>query len=62
MAKKIKPPKIKTYHILSECVSRGINAGWNKAHKHTDTPSEDLIKEQIEHYIMNEISEYFDFD
>lgn len=62
MANKIKISKVKVYKLLNECVEKGIDAGWNKAHKHTDTPSEDLIKEQIENYIMNEISEYFDFE
>ena len=53
--------KVDTYKVLDECVERGIEAGWNKAHKHTDTPTEKDIKNQIQHYIMLEICEYFNF-
>jgi hypothetical protein len=56
---KLKP---NIYRILSDCIERGIDSGWNKAHKHTDKPSEYLIKEQISHYIGLEIDEYFNFD
>ena len=67
MAKKLKGRrtlrlKPNTYQILSDCVEHGINAGWTRAHKHTDTPSEELIKQEIEHYIMLDVSENFKFD
>ena len=51
----------KPYPILEECIERGIRAGWNRAHKHTDTPTEEGIFEQISHYINLEICERFDF-
>lgn len=54
--------KPNSYKIVSDCVEKGTNAGWNKAHKHTDKPTEDDIKDQIHHYIMLEICEYFTFD
>lgn len=54
--------KVNVYKILSECINTGIEAGYNKAHKHTDIPPEQEIKQQIEHYIMLEISEKFIFD
>jgi hypothetical protein len=54
--------RVIAYKVLSECIERGIEGGWNRAHKHTDTPTEELIKQQIEEYIMNEISNYFNFD
>lgn len=52
---------VNTYKVLEDCVLKGINNGWNRAHKYIDNPSEDHLKEQLEHYIMLEISEYFKF-
>lgn len=57
--KKLKP---NTYEILYNCVEQGIDAGWNKAHKHLDNPSEDKIKEEILRYIMLVVVEKFNFD
>lgn len=54
--------KVNVYGVLEDCILAGIDGGWNKAHKHTDSPSEEEIKNQIAHYIMLEISEKFIFD
>ena len=59
--KKNSLPKPDVYKILTECVELGIKSGWNHAHKHSDAPSENHIKEQIEHCVMLNISEYFKF-
>lgn len=56
---KLKP---NIYAILDECIQIGIEAGWNKAYKYSDKPTEEEIKIQIQHYIMLEISEKFKFD
>lgn len=53
--------KVKSYAVLSNAVELGVMYGWNRAHKHTDTPSEDEIKTQIQQAIMNEICEWFSF-
>ena len=54
--------KVNVYAVLQECIEIGVEAGWNKAHKHDDNPSASHIIEQIEHYIMLQISEKFKFD
>jgi len=54
--------KIKMYSLMERIVEEGIDAGWNRAHKHTDTPIEETVKSCIEEYIMNGFDEYFDFD
>lgn len=54
--------KVDVYRVLNDCVESGIEGGWNKAHKHTNTPTEHEIKTQIEHYIMLQLSDYFKFD
>lgn len=51
--------KANEYLILSECVEDGINLGYTRAHKHTDNPTEQQIKEAIEQAVMTEICQYF---
>ena len=58
----MKKLKVNTYAVLEECIEIGIDGGWNKAHKHTDKPEGDYIKEQILHYIMLQVCEKFKFD
>jgi predicted Zn-dependent protease with MMP-like domain len=43
-------------------VEEGAAYGWRRAHKHTDTPGEEAIVDQIVQGILNEVCEYFDFD
>lgn len=52
----------KTFQLLERCVEYGVGRGYTRAHKHTDSPTEDQIKEQIQSCIMDEICEWFDFD
>lgn len=54
--------KVNDYKVLEECVSRGIDRGWNRSYKHTDKPSEELIKKEMEDNVLLEISEYFKFN
>ena len=39
--------QLNSYVIISESVERGINFGYKHAHKHTNTPDEDSLKEHI---------------
>ena len=54
--------KVNVYKVLEDCVQKGIQSGYNKAHKHTNKPSEDELLNQIEHYVMLEICDMFEFD
>jgi hypothetical protein len=54
--------KPKLYKILTDCIDTGIEYGWNRAHKHTDQPSVDILKGNIAEAIMLEISENFSFE
>lgn len=53
-------PNIRT--ILTQAIERGIDYGWNRAHKNTDAPQPERVIEQIEIEIWNEIDEVFDFE
>ncbi len=50
------------YKLLEMCVENGVNLGYNRAFKHNDDPSEEVIKDYIQTAIMAEISEWFTFD
>lgn len=54
--------KVHTYAIMVRCVEEGVAYGWNHAHKHTDTPDPDTIKNEIEAAVINSICEYFSFE
>ena len=54
--------KPKPHPVLEMCIKNGIDYGWMRAHKHTDTPPEDLIKQEIEVRIWEQIDEWFDME
>jgi len=54
--------RVKMYDLIGEVVEEGIEAGWQYAHKHTDSPTEDTIKHCIEKYIMLGFNETFYFE
>lgn len=49
--------RIDAYAVLSRAVEEGVAYGWNRAHKHVDTPEPDCIKDQIETAVMSAICE-----
>jgi hypothetical protein len=53
--------KVKMYPLIERIVEEGIEAGWNRAHKHTDAPIEETIKSCIEEYILHGFGEVFEF-
>jgi len=53
--------KAKTRRILEMAIERGIERGYRRAFKHTDSPGEDAILNNIHDCIMLEIDEYFSF-
>lgn len=48
---------INTYSVVSDAVDNGIQLGLNRAYKHTDHPSKELILSSIDDAIMSELSE-----
>lgn len=50
----------KTHKVLEQCIEDGLAYGWNKAHKHTDTPTAEQIQQSQLEQIFNEIYEWFD--
>ena len=54
--------KVKMYPLIERIVDEGIEAGWNRAHKHSEKPYGDAIKDNIQRYIMNSFDETFEFN
>lgn len=52
-------PKIEV--ILEKAIYDGINYGWHRAHKHTDTPDAYCVRAEIENAIWDSIHEVFKF-
>jgi hypothetical protein len=54
--------KVKMYPLIERIVEQGIESGWYRAHKHTDTPREETLKLCVAEYIMNGFDETFEFN
>ena len=54
--------RIKIYKLIEQIVEQGTDAGYQRAHKHTNAPDEETIKNCIEQCIMNGFDDYFEFD
>lgn len=53
--------KFKVYDLLHDAIEKGINYGYQRAYKHTDTPSEEEFKNKILNSVMAELEEIIDF-
>lgn len=49
------------YDVFAECIEQGITAGWEHAHKHTNTPAPNEVRAEIYSAIMLAVSEQFEF-
>lgn len=54
--------RVDTYAVFSRAVEEGVSYGWNHAHKHTDTPDVEAIKNEIYEAVLSSVCEFFSFD
>jgi|SanBayMetagenome_1026888.scaffolds.fasta_scaffold30160_2 hypothetical protein len=54
--------KVDEYKVLVMCIENGVQVGWNRAHKHSDTPEPHYVQSCIDEAVLHEIFEYFNFD
>lgn len=52
---------VRAYTVLRRAVEDGVAYGWRRAHKHTQSPDENTIEDEIVTGVLNEICLYFDF-
>ena len=53
--------KANTYAIIARAIEEGLEYGWSRAHKHTETPTPEAVREAQHDAIMNSVSEMFYF-
>ena len=52
----------KDFKLMVRCVEDGVAYGYSRAHKHTDTPTAEVVRDHIENAVIDEICEWFHFD
>ena len=53
--------RINAYEVVARAVEEGVAYGWNRAHKHADSPFEDAIKAAIEDAVLSELCNVVQF-
>ncbi len=46
--------KAKEYNLIAQCVENGVMLGWNRAHKHSDEPDPQHIRDAIEQAVWEQ--------
>ena len=62
--KKINPVttiRVRAEQVIEDCIESGLNMGWNRAHKHEDSPAQDTITSKQLDAIMELLYEKIDF-
>ena len=54
--------KPKFFPILEMCIDTGISFGLNRAYKHDDDPSREVMAENIKREIETQLYEWFDME
>lgn len=50
-----------SYAVFCRAVEEGINWGFLRAHKYSNKPSEEFLKQHIQREVENSVTEYFKF-
>ena len=54
--------RLNTYAIISRAVEEGTELGYNRSHKHTDTPTPAVMQSSIYEAIMELLCEVIEFE
>jgi hypothetical protein len=54
--------RINVYAVITRAVEEGVVHGLNRSYKHTDSPTNDQITQNIYEAVMSELSEVMYFD
>lgn len=51
---------VNMYKVIEHCVTEGTLYGISRAYKYEDNPSKDKIAQEVQNYIMLELSEWIE--
>jgi len=54
--------KPKFRNVLEMALEQGVRYGYNRAHKHIETPSEEIVVDNVVEGVMHYLYEWFDFE
>lgn len=54
--------QFKSYTLIVRSIETGLKLGYNRAHKHTDTPSEEIMIHEMSRAIMNALEDIIKFE
>ena len=54
--------RVRVYPIIADDVEASVAYGWRRAHKHTSTPTEAQVCQEITNAVLNGLCEILDFD
>ncbi len=53
--------RVNAYVVIARAVEEGVAAGYRRAHKYTETPTEETIRNDIEDRVMGCLLDVLDF-
>lgn len=53
---------VNAYAVIDRAVEEGVAVGWNRAHKHTDTPDAEHVKNCIHDSVLSDLAEVLLFN
>ena len=54
--------KPKFFPVFEMCIESGVTLGLNRAYKHEDNPSREVMIDNIKREIENQLHEWFNFE
>jgi len=54
--------RLRAYSIIDDKVAEGVKYGHARAHKHTDSPTDEEVIDAVSEAVMNALSEVIDWE
>jgi hypothetical protein len=54
--------RLRAFNVVMDAIPSWVSLGWDRAHKHDDHPSEEVIRMDIERAVEDGLCELIEFD